>query len=75
MFAAYYEGIEHESDPQLRAQRALDMLHVKRIVNYLDRSVRAFGSPIATARVVSVTGREHTLILNVFYSKMARYIS
>ncbi|MDH0477464.1 DNA sulfur modification protein DndB [Aeromonas caviae] len=55
MFAAYYEGIEHESDPQLRAQRALDMLHVKRIVNYLDRSVRAFGSPIATARVVSVT--------------------
>lgn len=55
IFQDYFEGIVDVNDPQQRAQRALDMAHVKKIVGYLDRTVRAFGSPIATARVVSVT--------------------
>ncbi len=55
MFGPYYaQQAEEAEDPLLRAQRVLDMGHVRKINAYLDRSVRAFGSPIATARVVSV---------------------
>lgn len=54
IFADYYAGIAEAEDPQMRAQRALDMAHVRKIMSYLDRSVRAFGSPIATAKVLNV---------------------
>ncbi|WP_323946824.1 DNA sulfur modification protein DndB [Aeromonas hydrophila] len=59
MFRDYFENAVLEEDPQMRAQRALDMAHVKRILSYLERSVRAFGSPVATAKVVSVKDCPH----------------
>ncbi|HDX8426123.1 DNA sulfur modification protein DndB [Aeromonas veronii] len=59
MFRDYFENAVQEEDPRMRAQRILDMSHVKRIVAYLDRNVRAFGSPVATAKVVSVKDCPH----------------
>ena len=55
MFSAYFADALDANDPMLRAQRVIDMGHVRRINGYLDRSVRAFGSPIATAKVISET--------------------
>ncbi|MDH1451792.1 MULTISPECIES: hypothetical protein [Aeromonas] len=52
MFSAYFADALDANDPMLRAQRVIDMGHVRRINGYLDRSVRAFGSPIATAKVI-----------------------
>lgn len=55
MFANYYELAKNkDTSPHDRAQRLIDMAHVRRIISYLDRPVRAFGSPVATGKVLSV---------------------
>ena len=55
MFENYYEKARNkDTSPHDRAQRLIDMAHVRRILSYLDRPVRAFGSPVATGRVLFV---------------------
>lgn len=54
-FSGYFElaaNAKTDSDPFNRAQRLIDMKHVNKIKQYLDRSTCVMGSPVATANML-----------------------